>query len=76
MLLRSVRSNTVVGGLLSQTDHASSLNDLSRLLNAADVKRVQLDSVSIYRRQVLSDDGSQFTVFEDDGVKDLASQLE
>jgi len=51
------------------TGHVPSLNDLLKLLNAADVKRVQLDSASVYRKQLVSDDGSQFTVFGDDGVK-------
>jgi serine/threonine protein kinase len=69
MLFRSERSNTVLESLQLPTGHAPSLNDLLKLLNAAGVKRVQLNSASVYRKRLVSDDGSQFTVFEDDGVK-------
>jgi hypothetical protein len=69
MLFTSERSNTVLGNPQLRTGHLTSLNDLLKLLNAADVKRVQLDSASVYRKQLVSDDGSQFTVFGDDGVK-------
>jgi hypothetical protein len=69
MLLRSERSNTILASLTAQPNHVRSLNDLSKLLNTTDVKRVQLDSASVYRKQLISDAGSQFTVYTDDGVK-------
>ena len=68
-MLRSERTTTSLGTTLTSSTQTITVRDFLSLLNSHDVKRVQIESMTQYRRAVLSDSGSQFTIYTDDGIK-------
>ena len=65
---RSIRTPTSVAHELSSKVEINTIADFQTFIQARDVQRVQLQYANIYRSKVLSDHGSQFTVFTGDGI--------
>ena len=68
-MLRSERTTTSLGTTLTSSTQTITVRDFLSLLNSHDFKRVQIESMTQYRKAVLSDSGSQFTIYTDDGIK-------
>lgn len=65
---RSIRTPTPVAHELSSKVEINTIADFLTFTQARDVQRVKLQYSNIYRSNVLSDHGSQFTVYTGDGV--------
>jgi serine/threonine protein kinase len=68
-MLRSERTTTSLGTTLTGSAQTITVRDFLSLLSSHDVKRVQIESMTQYRKTVLSNSGSQFTIYTDDGIK-------
>jgi hypothetical protein len=68
-MFRSERTATVLEDILPILSQKVTLPGFLGFLNSRDVQRVQLDSVTLYRSKIISDSGSQFTIYTDDGIR-------
>lgn len=68
MPVRSDRTATVVGQGWSEQQQIGTIDRLLELLHRGGVRKVTLRSYSSYRSVILSDRGSQYTVYTGDGV--------
>lgn len=65
---RSIRTPTAVEHENSLKFEINTVRDFVTFIEAGDVQRVTLESVSVYRSKILSDHGSQFTIYTGDGI--------
>ncbi|KAG8529893.1 uncharacterized protein KY384_005374 [Bacidia gigantensis] len=69
MVLRSERTATSLASFIPATAEVHTIGGFLQLLQARGVGRCQLESRNIYCGTVLNDNGSQFTIFDDSGIK-------
>jgi hypothetical protein len=65
---RSIRTPTPVEHEKSSKFEINTVRDFVTFIQAGDVQRVTLGSANVYRSTVLSDHGSQFTIYTGDGI--------
>ena len=69
MGLRSDRSATSLASLIPATADIQSVHDFLQLMQSRGIDRVHLESRSRHCASIVDDSGSQFTVFDDFGIK-------
>lgn len=68
MIKQSFRTPTLVEHDLTSNHEINTVRDFLTFIQARDIQRVQLQYINTYRSKILSDHGSQFTVYTGDGV--------
>ena len=67
MPLQSLRTATNVGGLATSHIEIKTINDFLKIVNSGDVHRVELDSILVYRKNLIGS-GAQSTIYDDAGI--------
>ena len=75
MVLRSERTATSLGSLVPATAQIHTIRDFLQLLHSRGIERVQLEEKIRYRSNILNDSGSQFTIYDDQGIKSYGQPI-
>ena len=67
MPLQSQRTATHVAGLGVSNIEIKTINDFLKIVNSGDVHRVELDSITVYRKNLIGS-GSQSMIYDDAGI--------
>jgi hypothetical protein len=67
MTLRSERPPTIIAGIVANPLRIKTINDFLKMISWGEVRRVELDSITVYRKNQIGG-GSQSVIYDDEGI--------